>query len=342
LVDKDDFLEGLKGLSLDQQWQAVYDLFPDPDVFVPKFLKIVDKGAKIRPLEWNIPQQRLNAVLKGLEKEGKPNWLIVLKSRREGVSTWTEAKIFERVLRLRNRNGIVIAHKAKAATAIFRMARRFYDLLPYRPPLTYSNRTELVFATPHESTMEIESAEDREAGRGSEYHFVHASEVAFYPDAERTMLSVLQTVPIGEQTMVVLESTANGAAGYFYDTWIAAMNGENEFTPIFLPWHVDPDCAMDCSEGEARDLLKDLSEEEEKGLDTWDWTPQQIKWRRFTLRNKCRGDLDQFKQEYPASWEEAFLVSGRPVFDPSLVHRLLKNLDAVPACGVLITQAEAV
>ena len=319
-------IEQLAGLDEEEAWRLIYEKANDPAVFCESFMKIVNRRGKLVPLEFNYPQLLLNNTLARLEKEGKPKWLIILKSRREGVSTWSEARIFERVLREENHSGIVIAHKAKASTKLFRMTRRFYDHLPWKPDLVYSNRTELEFAAPHSSVMEIESAEDREAGRSAEYHYVHASEVAFWPDAETTMLAILQTVPNDPETMVLLESTANGAGGYFYDTWMGAINGQNEFTPVFLPWHIDGECAMALKPDEQDKIEATLDEEETEGIKRWGWTWEQIKWRRFTLRNKCKNDLDMFRQEYPATDLEAFRSSGRPVFSQKIVGELIDAL----------------
>jgi hypothetical protein len=45
-------------------------------------------------------------------------------------------------------------------------------------------------------------------------------------------------------------------------------------------------------------------------------------WRRRKIANRGR---DLFKQEYPATPDEAFLASGRPVFEPQLIAPLLEN-----------------
>ena len=38
-------------------------------------------------------------------------------------------------------------------------------------------------------------------------------------------------------------------------------------------------------------------------------------WRRWYIKNKCKNNLNLFRQEYPATESEAFLITGRPVFD---------------------------
>jgi len=44
-------------------------------------------------------------------------------------------------------------------------------------------------------------------------------------------------------------------------------------------------------------------------------TDEQLNWRRYTIINKCQGDLDLFNQEYPATYLDSFIVSGANFFD---------------------------
>ena len=64
-----------------------------------------------------------------------------------------------------------------------------------------------------------------ETGRGSTYSDFHGSEVAFWKDAEHIIAGALQ----GGNPDCVLESTQNGAMGYFYDLFMAGME-ESQWT----------------------------------------------------------------------------------------------------------------
>jgi hypothetical protein len=64
----------------------------------------------------------------------------------------------------------------------------------------------------------------------------HGFEVAFWPNAESHAAGVLQAVPDAPGTEVILESTANGLANYFHQSWRAAETGQSEFIAIFVPW----------------------------------------------------------------------------------------------------------
>jgi len=49
-----------------------------------------------------------------------------------------------------------------------------------------------------------------------------------------------------------------------------------------------------------------------------------MSWRRDCIKNKCDGSVDIFNQEYPATDEEAFLVSGRCRFNTDCL-KIIRN-----------------
>ena len=56
-------------------------------------------------------------------------------------------------------------------------------------------------------------------------------------------------------------------------------------------------------------------------------------WRRYAIRNLCGNDLDKFRQEYPSNPEEAFILSGRPVFNTQKVMARIRELEEHPVAG---------
>jgi len=104
------------------------------------------------------------------------------------------------------------------------------------------------------------------------------------------------------------------------------------YTSIFLPWFVfekyqvrPPDAEKFLDQLGNRDgdqYGNEVALFEDKGL-----TLAQLYWRRLTIDNECNGSLDTFNQEYPANPEDAFIGSGRPVFDNI---KLLRLKEAAP------------
>jgi hypothetical protein len=66
-------------------------------------------------------------------------------------------------------------------------------------------------------------------------------------------------------------------------------------------------------------------------------TPEQLLWRRTTIREKTESSVDLFKQEFPASAEEAFIGSGRTVFSGVLIGRAISAAaqEPLPVKGTL-------
>lgn len=280
-------------------------------------------------------------IMKADKKNKKPRRYIVLKARQMGLSTLFEADIFHDTSTHENKNSLIIAHEEQASSNLFQMSKLYYENLPdlIRPMKKYANGKVLSFENPTNddeeklhnpglrSKISIATAGAGEVGRSATYHNLHASEVAFFPDAKITMLGLLQSVPDQPNTMVVLESTANGVGDWFHEMWQKAERGENEFTPIFLPWFIQDEYTRAFrSESEKEQFMDEISQTSisptgEK-VRTYEWelrekhglTWEQLNWRKYTVQNKCQGDDILFMQEYPSTAEEAFISSGRPKF----------------------------
>lgn len=69
----------------------------------------------------------------------------------------------------------------------------------------------------------------------------HNSEVAIWPNAQVHATGALEAVPDVEGTEIILESTANGASGLFYNYAQAALRGQGQYEIIFLAWFTHAD-----------------------------------------------------------------------------------------------------
>ena len=318
-----------------------HKLRTDKKWYIENFLKIRNKKSQLVPFILNNAQ---NIVLKELYKcyeEQRLPRFIVLKARQMGLSTLFEALIFHDTSTQPFKNSMIVAHEEPASVNLFNMSKLFYDELPevIKPMKKYANGKILTFENPTpddkeksqnpglRSKITIATAGSGEVGRSSTIHNLHVSEVAFFPDAKTTMLSLLQAVPDEMNTLVVLESTANGVGNWFHDMWQKAVKGENEFIPIFLPWFIDPEYSRPFrSSAEKQQLMDEINavSRDANGaiVHTYEYelmqkfglTWEQMNWRRYTIKMKCQGDEELFMQEYPSTPEEAFIASGRPKF----------------------------
>lgn len=295
----------------------------NPREYCEHLLRIRTKEQKLSPLIFNEAQEHLYGVIRQQAAAGKPIRIIVLKGRQEGISTVTEGLMFQDTVTRPNVKTLIVAHDTTATGNLFKMNKLFYDCLPpwARPLRKNSNAKELVFENPTRddgekrrrpglrSSIRCQTAGKGGVGRSDTLTNVHISEYAFWPNnKEDLLLGVMQTVPNDPATMVVIESTANGVE-HFKALWDGAVAGDNEWVPVFLPWYMEKGYRMACTGGEAwtqeeQQLQKDF------GLDA-----EQLMWRRWCIKANCGGSEDKFRQEYPNTPEEAFLLSGRPFFD---------------------------
>ena len=296
--------------------------------FIEKNLCIRTKEAKIVPLKLNPAQVRLYEALERQRKAKKPMRVIILKARQLGFSTLAEALIFQRTATKKNVNSLIVAHREDSTANLFKMSKLFFERLPeeVRPMHRNSNARELVFENPERdpekkakepglmSRIRCSTAGGSGIGRSDTLQNVHASEFAFWTgDKTATWTGILQAVPAAEDTMVIVESTANGY-DEFHRMWEAAVKGESDFEPLFFPWFENPDYRRKTPPGTVW-TMEESGLAERYGLDE-----EQLAWRRWCIRNNCAGDERVFRQEYPSCPDEAFLTSGQSVFDNEKVR----------------------
>lgn len=314
-------------MELEEKLKLLKRLKNDSRYYIKNCLKIICEGELV-DFKINYPQELVLNAIAEQEVAGKPIRIIILKARREGISTLIEALIYHRISMRSHRTAVVIAHELDGAKEIFEMARRFnteFRRLSMKPMLRSMGVRNLIFDNPDpenpkrglDSKLVVETAMDVQAGRTMEINYLHCSEVAFYRDAETLMTGLLQCVnDRNPDTMIIMESTANGLGGYFYDCVQAAANGENDYKLIFLPWFIDPRYSIP----PPADFK--LTQEDEKIRSLYQWegkkltlTDGQLCWRRKKIANSFNGDEVQFKQEFPGSVTEAFTYSGRTRFN---------------------------
>ena len=154
--------------------------------------------------------------------------------------------------------------------------------------------------------------------------------MAFWEAKADVVSSAIQAVPLAANTFAFLESTANGVGGFFYDEWQFAKKGESAFKPLFFAWHEHSEYEMagtvDVYDDEEQELLTIF---EEKGYPKESWD-RKILWRR-EKKKEFRSDPKKFYQEYPKDDMEAFLSSGRPVFDIGELVKMEQIAQKAPA-----------
>ena len=297
--------------------------------YIEEYIKIRDKNGKVIPLKLNEPQMKYYNVIKELHEQRKPIRIIILKARQMGFSTETESIIFKNVVTNHNYNAGIVAHKEDSTANLFNMSKRMLEYLPdsIKPEQKKSNAKELVFnndkGTGLDSKMKCMTAGGKGIGRSDTFTALHLSELAFWEgDKQDILLGLLQAVPNIPESMVIIESTANGF-DYFKELWDKAVAEENDFYPLFVGWNELKEYQMTYTGFE-------LTEDEIELQTVYNLTFEQLTWRRWCIKNNCGGDIDKFKQEYPICPDEAFLSTGQCYFDKDkVIKRIRKVVDPI-------------
>lgn len=307
--------------------------------YIENYIKIRDKKGSIVNFKLNSPQQKLYDVIKKQKEQKKPVRVIILKARQMGFSTLTESILFKDTVTKFNRRTGIITHLDTATTNLFNMSKLMLDNLPLelKPSIKNSNAKELIFdndeGTGLKSKIKCMTAGTAGVGRSDTFDNLHLSELAFWQgDVTATLTGLFQAVPNLPDTMIIIESTANGYEK-FKELWDQAINGENDFIPLFVAWYELPEYKM------AYSGFK-LTQEEEELKELYNLSNEQLEWRRWCIRNNCQGKIEQFKQEYPSCPEEAFISTGLCIFDKEEIIRRLNNTPKPIRTGYFIYNEE--
>ena len=277
------------------------DQFLDPRWRLTNLYKITDKSGKAVPFEPNESQ------LQFLDDIHSMN--IILKARQLGFTTlccliYLDACIFNP-----NTRAGVIAHKLDDAKVIFRDKIKFpYDNLDDGIKALVATRQDsadtLTFA--NNSSIRVSTSM-----RSGTLQYLHISEFgkicSQYPDKAREIVTgTLNAVEAGQ--FVVIESTAEGQEGKFYEMVHTARKKQAEATELsdldykfhFFPWWRDSQYRL--TNGyfaigqEDRDYFDKLTAQ---GIRT---TPEQQSW--YIKKAEVQGG--DMRREYPSTPDEAF------------------------------------
>lgn len=287
-----------------------------------EYAYIVDKGGyTVKPTS-NELQTTLSDTIDWCEANDRPIRIIILKPRQKGCSTISVGALF-RLLKIRKLRATIIGSGYKQSSNLFKILG------------TYSKNDSWlkggickvlkdVARWANGSECDRLTANDPQAGRSGTYQVVLATEVALWTEdgvsnAAGVLNGLLKTIGFKAGTMVILETTAAGAYGDYYERYQNAVTleeakaGKPGYIKVFMPWFVFADSRID-HEIEQIYSDEDLSQHELDYKEKWDLDLAQIAWMRMTLRDECNGDFDKFQQDYPSDEVSAFLMSGRARF----------------------------
>ncbi|MFX3633729.1 MAG: hypothetical protein ACE3L7_25590 [Candidatus Pristimantibacillus sp.] len=312
------------------------EILERPELLIEMCFVIVDKDKLTTPFFLNDVQRdfvnRLNQAVVAF-KAGKRLSLkfLILKGRQQGFTSFITAYQLARTVLCRNFEGFTAADEEGNTSAIFEnKAKHPYNLLPdtIKPTEKYNNRRQLLFEKLH-SSWEVKTA-SRNMGRSRTINFFHGSEAAFWRDGiTGTQAGIGEALT--KDAIQIYESTANGYNEY-KELWDAG-SWEN----CFYEWWRTPEYKMGFESADKESWFKDQVANSE----AWIW--ERCRWLSDTIKLewsqvywyyvKWSGYIDKelIKQEYPCSPLEAFLASGRCVFNQEIVVHQIEYLKRIYA-----------
>tara|TARA_Y100001963_G_scaffold114099_1_gene158159 strand:+ start:521 stop:2284 length:1764 start_codon:yes stop_codon:yes gene_type:complete len=329
--------------------ELIRKLQADPILYFNTCLKIQNFGTgELIPFELNEVQGIMHSMMQRQLEEHQHVRMIVLKARRFGISTYVQGRYFRHAAMNRNKVVQITTHSKAATDVMFAMTRTMEQNLPkeVKPQLKYSGRRDLHWGSEDgglNSSYSLSTVGGREV-RGSKIDYLHCSEVASWTaGGEDYLLGLLNCVVQGFETEAVIESTAQGVGGVFHDMYWDAAEGNSGWESVFFPWYIyshyrKPFNSEEEKEkfkselgqdkrygGESEQSLLGISCEYDVGDEVKKFTLdlENLHWRRQCIKTQCQNDLRKFHQEFPTNAREAFVTTGRGVFDVDTIGKLV-------------------
>ena len=268
----------------------------DPEKLLKAFIYFCENFWSIRhPERGRIQFEMFEAQIETVESWLSTRYSLILKARQIGFSTLVATYCFWNAAFYPDRPILMLSRTEREAIKLLQKSKYGRQFLPEWMQFRMGpyNATQTKMEFANGSYIEsLPSASD--PARGESAYLVVVDELAFLQNSEEAWGAIEPVADVGGR--VIMLSTANGEGNLFHRLWVGATTGANRFTPLFFPWSAN---------GRSPDWY------EAKARDTPDWL---------------------MAQEYPQSSQDAFLRSGRPVFN---LNRLGEVETSKPTRGYL-------
>jgi hypothetical protein len=294
----------------EQQWRLCCPQTDDPDKLLAGFMYFCEHYWYIRhPERGRIIFQPFESQVETVFTWLNHRHVLILKARQIGFSTLIATYAFWLTFFYPDRAVLMLSRTEREAIKLLSKSKYGYQFLPEWMKFKGGpvNQTLTTFTFTNNSYIEsLPSASD--PARGESAYLVVVDELAFLPNSEEAWGAIEPVADVGGR--IIMMSTANGEGNLFHGLWTQAITGHNRFEPLFFPWSANG---------------RDQAWYDARAAELPDW---------------------QMAQEYPDNPEDAFLKSGRPVFDlrrlreleprdPQLMGYLDERLEFIADGGAL-------
>lgn len=226
--------------------------------------------------------------------------ILILKARKMGFSSTALGVASAKFLLGKNEKCVTMSFDKDAATKQLARAKHYiksYEKITgTKVPMKYNSKTELVWEGTDENNNDFQNV--LRVGTARVDSFGRGDDITYLHLTEVSLADDVQTLlaGVGEALVTgshsILETTANGYNSY-KEFWDKTLRHETGFAAAFYS-------------------------------PLWEYDEQYLE-----IRKKRLGKL--FKQEYPMTYQEAFIQSGSPYFDTDSLEWYLNNVREVMA-----------
>ncbi|MDE6017568.1 MAG: terminase, partial [Muribaculaceae bacterium] len=306
-----------------------------------------------------------------MREAAMPIRIVLVKARQWGGSTATQIyMLWIQLMRREGLNSLIVAHQNSGTEEVITMAKTALESYPRTLLASDGNpmpAKEKIYVSAGFSRSAIKiprrnfrikagSAERPDSSRGGDYALVHLTEVGLWKKTqgkspEDIIRAATSGVLLRPETMIVMESTANGVGTFFHKEYEAAKRGTSLYRPVFVAWHEIEQYASPVKDKQAlaERIVKNRhcnftdDDRHPTGRYIWElWEAgarlEAINWYESTRAGYS--NPDQMQSEYPSNDIEAFVNSGAHVFNRIKALDLKKRCMPPRFSGELIGKAD--
>ena len=202
----------------------------DPTYFIDNYCYIVTLDHGIQPFKLYECQKEKVETIHNNRK------VIIMEGRQQGKTSVSAAYILWYTIFQDSKTVAILANKASTAREIM---SRYQLMFEYLPPWMQQG-----IKTWNKGDVELENgsivftAATTAAGiRGKSVNLLYIDEAAIIPHtiAEQFFTAVYPVISAGQTTKILITSTPLGY-NHFWKFWNDAVNGNNDFVPMFIPY----------------------------------------------------------------------------------------------------------
>ena len=206
----------------------------DPVYFVDNYCYIVTLDHGLQPFKLYDCQKEKLSIMHNNRK------VIIMEGRQQGKTSTSAAYILWYTLFQESKTVAILANKASTAREIISRYQLMYENLPVwmQQGVKTWNKGDVELEN---GSIVFTAATTAQGIRGKSVNLLYIDEAAIIPNtvAEAFFTAVYPVISAGQTTKILITSTPLGY-NHFWKFWNDAMNKNNDFVPLFIPYNRIP------------------------------------------------------------------------------------------------------